>query len=267
MQSSSCLLICLLALLAAQSVYGFLLRISQLATRPLILSSQRLVLKAASDSTLSALLSSVPPQPKSRVKLQLKGASVGTAQFRADLKKELTFYRGCAATLQIAATASEATLTTEGKTASLLKFFDWLGVLELPAAERKANFQGPSLVVTAGAGQWMDFVGDLKGFSSPDQEAPPLDGTGLGSCLHAFLSRSRSSRLSLSVYSFLSSVCYILSHLKLYITFQLSYPIPRFLISLISSILSSSSGMRAIDAAAGEKTLEGQSMAGTDESV
>ena len=36
-----------------------------------------------------------PDTPKSRLMLQIQGATVNNALFRAELKKELTFFRGC----------------------------------------------------------------------------------------------------------------------------------------------------------------------------
>ena len=65
-------------------------------------------------------------------------------------------------------------LTAEGKTVSLVKFFEWLKVLELPTSERKASFQGPSLQIAVTGGEWLPHKGDLSGFAAP--EAPPLGG-------------------------------------------------------------------------------------------
>lgn len=126
-------------------------------------------------NAIEGLVARTPSDLKSRIKFKLKGSSISTAQFRADLKKELTFFRGCPARFELYSTKAEAALITEGKTANLIKFLDWLRVLELPVDQRKANFQGPSLQIKVTEAKWETYKEELVGFTAP-VEAPPLDG-------------------------------------------------------------------------------------------
>jgi len=86
-----------------------------------------------------------PDVEKTRLVLQIKGDTVNNALFRAELKKELTFFRGCSA-VYIQNGEDTAEVVTEGKTKKLLSFLDWLSDLSLSVSQRKPSFQGPSLV-------------------------------------------------------------------------------------------------------------------------
>jgi hypothetical protein len=122
------------------------------------------------------------PQPpstdKARLALQISGPSVTSALFRAELKKELCFFRGCRAFFKTDPRniqSDVAELVCEGKTVQMVRFLEWLNALSTDISERKANFQGPSLVSYITKLDWQDFKGDLKpGFSS-SEEAPSLD--------------------------------------------------------------------------------------------
>ena len=63
-----------------------------------------------------------------------------------------------------------------GKTKQIVRFIPWLNVLasELNSAQRKPNFQGPSIKIDIDDAKWQDFVGDLKGFQS-STGPPKLD--------------------------------------------------------------------------------------------
>jgi len=82
---------------------------------------------------------------KTRLVLQIKGDTVNNALFRAELKKELTFFRGCSA-VYIQNGADTAEVVTEGKTKKLASFLEWLSALSLSVSQRRPSFQGPSLV-------------------------------------------------------------------------------------------------------------------------
>jgi hypothetical protein len=125
-------------------------------------------------SPCASLQQSAPGEPKAGLKLVLRGSSIASAVFRADLKKEVTFFRGCAAEFQLNRKGDEGVLVTEGKTASLAKVLDWLAALELPQSERKPNFQGPSVVIQVASGSWQPFTSKLQGFLAGKE--PPLDG-------------------------------------------------------------------------------------------
>jgi len=97
--------------------------------------------------------------------LQIKGDTVNNALFRAELKKELTFFRGCSA-VHIQNGADTAEVVTEGKTKKLASFLEWLSALSLSVSQRRPSFQGPSLVVYIQTAEWLDFKGDLRGFQA-----------------------------------------------------------------------------------------------------
>ena len=110
------------------------------------------------------------------------------ALFRAEVKKELTFFRGCPA---IFSNRNEniSEITTEGKTTQIVKFVKWLNALgseetlkweaEISMSSilfhltiiifhltyfylfRKPNFQGPRLDVSIEDTKFMDFVGEF----------------------------------------------------------------------------------------------------------
>eukprot|EP01035_Chromulina_nebulosa_P020010 gene20010-25984_t len=114
-----------------------------------------------------------PTTEKSRVNVIISGQSVGNALFRAEVKKELTFYRGCSATFKHSLGSGFAELTAEGKTIQLSKFIDWLKALELDLSQRKAVFTGPSIVIKLFKIEWSDYLGEIKGFTATE-EAPQL---------------------------------------------------------------------------------------------
>ena len=110
--------------------------------------------------------------PNNRVVIRLNGPNVNNALFRASLKKELTFFRGCSALYkEIALEKSE--IIAEGKTEQLNRFLDWLASLGTDLSSRKPNFQGPTLVVHIENVEWKEYKGDLKGFNA-NSEAPQI---------------------------------------------------------------------------------------------
>ena len=118
------------------------------------------------------VIPAAPSKVTSKVVILLKGPNVNNALFRASLKKELTFYRGCAAVYkELSAESSE--ITAEGKTEQLVRFFDWLSTLGTELSKRKPNFQGPTLVINIEKVQWKDYTGNLKGFSA-NVDAPQI---------------------------------------------------------------------------------------------
>jgi hypothetical protein len=128
-------------------------------------------------SYTETLKQATPTGEKTGFKLTIRGKSIGTAVFRAELKKELTFFRGCSADYQISRRGDEGTLIAEGKTIAIAKFLDWLRALELPQVERKPNFQGPPTEILVASGVWQPFGGKIKGFSAGTE--PPLEGSHL----------------------------------------------------------------------------------------
>ena len=164
--SSTSILIAFLILCA--SVLGFAPRLGHraLGMRSLCMGSYANTLKEAA-----------PSDAKATLKLTVQGPSINSAIFRADMKKELTFFRGCAANFQLNRKGDEGVLLAEGKTSNLLKFLDWLHTLELPQSERKPNFQGPSVQIVIASGVWQPFSSKLTGFNAG--QTPPLEGAHL----------------------------------------------------------------------------------------
>jgi len=165
MASLNLALFCLVLLLTASCL--------ALGLRP-PLRSARVGSALCMGSYCDSLLQTTPNDAKAGLKLILRGSSIASAVFRADLKKELVFFRGCAAEFKINRDGNEGVLVAEGKTASLLKALEWMRTMELPQSERKANFQGPSVQIITASGVWQAFGGKLVGFSAP--EPPPLEG-------------------------------------------------------------------------------------------
>jgi hypothetical protein len=125
---------------------------------------------------LFSSLTSAPTSEKARMRVKISGPSISTAIFRAEVKKELCFFRGCRATfIHDSTKESEAEILCEGKTVQISRFLEWLESLSVEIASRKANFQGPNLVAyIRGAAEWEDYRGDLPtGFTTTD-EAPSL---------------------------------------------------------------------------------------------
>mmetsp|Transcript_22299 Transcript_22299/g.37304 ORF Transcript_22299/g.37304 Transcript_22299/m.37304 type:complete len:193 (-) Transcript_22299:189-767(-) len=117
----------------------------------------------------------IPPAPSdtnARLSVIIKGAPVNNALFRAELKKELTFFRGCAA-MFIPMGDDTAEVIAEGKTKQILRFTQWLHTLSLSVSDRKPNFQGPNLVANVLSAEWLEYDGTLKGFTAAS-EVPDL---------------------------------------------------------------------------------------------
>ncbi len=115
--------------------------------------------------TIDQLRDTLPADDKCRVRLHVKGQSVASAVFRAELKKELTFYYRCGAkfTTPCDGNADEATITAEGKSSGLKRFLGiWLKGVCSPMEGRKPNFQGPPLVVEVLAGSWEAYTGEYQ---------------------------------------------------------------------------------------------------------
>jgi len=147
--------------------------------RSLIIGSTRhgaLRMLVDSKVALDAFVNAVPPaDDKARVVFKLKGTALSTALFRAELKKELTMFRGCPARFELYSSQKEAALIAEGRVTNLKRFGDdWLRTYTLPASERKASFQGPVMQVQVTSAKWETFKQELKGFIST-VEAPMLD--------------------------------------------------------------------------------------------
>ena len=120
---------------------------------------------------------SIPTAPdteKARLVVQLTGPSVSSALFRAELKKELCFFRGCRAYFD--PSDAQSNLICEGQTKQIKRFIEWLNALSTDVSERKANFQGPSLVAYITALSWEPAKGDLAAGFSCSTDVPTLEG-------------------------------------------------------------------------------------------
>ena len=87
--------------------------------------------------------SNIPEAPaaiKSRIEVKISGPTVNNALFRAELKKELTFFRGCSASYK-KCDETHVELNAEGKTAQIVKFLHWLDTFSRDTSERKPSFQ------------------------------------------------------------------------------------------------------------------------------
>lgn len=122
--------------------------------------------KVASSIRRTMTLNSLdtPDSKQNRLQIKIEGPHVNNAVFRAELKKELTFFRGCPAIYTIAS-AETASILTEGKSAQLTKFLRWLEVLGTSMVSRKPNFQGPSMVINIISKDWQEYKGDIVGFT------------------------------------------------------------------------------------------------------
>ena len=113
---------------------------------------------------IETLASSLPSEESSTLRLRIKGGSVGTAIFRAELKKELTFFYGCGAkfTTPFNGCENEAEIVAEGKVASLKRFVSiWVKGVCSPINTRKPNFQGPPLIIEVLEGEWSPYSSKL----------------------------------------------------------------------------------------------------------
>lgn len=92
---------------------------------------------------------------------------MNSSLFRAELRKELSFYRGCNATYQCDEDGSVHVIA-EGKTTQLSRFVSWLGTLEKDIANRKRSFQSPYLAANVSQLTWEPYRGTdclPKGFA------------------------------------------------------------------------------------------------------
>lgn len=113
---------------------------------------------ANSSIKLNAASSEVPTAPNSRLRVTISGPSITSALFRAELKKELCFFRGCRASFVTPDNLSGVSeLTCEGRTTQISRFLVWLEALSVEVANRKANFQGPSLVAYIDKMAWEEY--------------------------------------------------------------------------------------------------------------
>ena len=115
--------------------------------------------------TIDEMKESTPSDDKCRMRLHVRGASVSSAVFRAEMKKELTFYYRCGAkfTTPYQGKDDEAEIIAEGKTASLKRFIGiWIKGVCSPMEVRKPNFQGPPLVIEVLEGTWEQIKGEYK---------------------------------------------------------------------------------------------------------
>jgi acylphosphatase len=100
---------------------------------------------------------------KARISVALNGPHAIHPLFRAELKKELTFFRRCSGKFNEINTNS-AHIIAEGKKQQLERFIQWLEKYSVPLVKRKVSFQGPSLLVYVHELKWEEYNGDLKGF-------------------------------------------------------------------------------------------------------
>lgn len=111
---------------------------------------------------------------RARLTLVIAGPSIGNALFRAELKKELTFFRGASAEFTINSDETLGTIVAEGKREQLERFMGWVDVLCSDVITRKPSFQGPALVIELLSQRWDAHSGALaRGFSA-SKEAPTL---------------------------------------------------------------------------------------------
>ena len=124
-------------------------------------------LSSAVRAATSVSLPTAPTTEKARLVVQLSGPSVTSALFRAELKKELVFFRGCRGHFSPSLCKTEdteclATVKCEGKTKQIERFIGWLGALSVDVALRPPNFQGPRLTAYMTSIDWVEYIGDLK---------------------------------------------------------------------------------------------------------
>lgn len=150
MKSSTALL--LLLLIQFVCVFSFP-RVAKLATLHSTDSFREI-----SFTILHAATAEVPTTPNSRLRVSISGPSITSALFRAELKKELCFFRGCRASFVTPDNLSGVSeLTCEGRTTQISRFLVWLEALSVEVANRKANFQGPSLVAYIDKLAWEEY--------------------------------------------------------------------------------------------------------------
>jgi acylphosphatase len=107
---------------------------------------------------------SPPETEKSRLKVICSGKSIESALFRAEVKKELTFFRGCSGIYNFDKESGNVEIIGEGKTQQLARFMDWLTSLTTEMINRKVNFQGPPLIIKIESYKWEPYQGINRGF-------------------------------------------------------------------------------------------------------
>ena len=122
---------------------------------------------------LNNVLTDIPNTEKSRLSLICVGKSIDSALFRAELKKELTFFRGCSGIYNLNPNTKILEIVGEGKTKQLSRFLEWMNSLTTELVTRKPNFQGPSIIIKIEKVKWTEYEGTLKGFLATE-EAPQL---------------------------------------------------------------------------------------------
>ena len=107
---------------------------------------------------LQSVSAEAPTTLNSRLRVTISGPSISTALFRAELKKELCFFRGCRASFATPDSLSGVSeLICEGRTLQISRFLVWLEALSVEISSRKANFQGPSLLAYIDKVAWEDY--------------------------------------------------------------------------------------------------------------
>ena len=118
-----------------------------------------------STSDLLASSAEAPSTVNSRLKVSISGPSISSALFRAELKKELCFFRGCRASfISSDSLTGVSELICEGKTVQISRFITWLEALSVEVSNRKANFQGPSLVAYIDKIAWEEYKVEIMLF-------------------------------------------------------------------------------------------------------
>jgi hypothetical protein len=119
---------------------------------------------------------SAPNTEKTKLRVVCSGKSIESASFRAELKKELTFFRGCSGIYNLDSSNQKLEIVGEGKTKQLIRFMDWLTSLTTELVTRKVSFQGPPLVIKIEDIKWDVFGGSIHGFTATN-EAPKISDT------------------------------------------------------------------------------------------
>jgi hypothetical protein len=112
---------------------------------------------------LQSVSAEAPTTLNSRLRVTISGPSISTALFRAELKKELCFFRGCRASFVTPDSLSGVSeLICEGRTQQISRFLVWLEALSVEISSRKANFQGPSLLAYIDKVAWEEYQVSVK---------------------------------------------------------------------------------------------------------
>jgi hypothetical protein len=80
---------------------------------------------------------SAPKAKVARLLFNLTGSAVNTPVFIHELRKELTYYRGCNASMVPGVEPSFVTVLAEGRTRQLSHFLNWLNVLSVDVKRRR----------------------------------------------------------------------------------------------------------------------------------